>query len=157
MQLKFAFIGKTRNRNLQGEIREYGQRLGRYLPVEIRELKEDRPGSRETPAAFRRRQAPKLAVLLQKDRCYRVLLTERGQKMTTREFAVWLQELLESGRPGVSFYVGGAFGLDSRVDQQADYRLSLSPLTFTHELARVILLEQVYRALTIIRGEPYHY
>jgi 23S rRNA (pseudouridine1915-N3)-methyltransferase len=157
VRLKFVFVGKTRNRALQGEIAEYHRRLRRYLPADIQELREARPGNREEPAVFRRRQAPRLAELLRKERFYRVVLTEQGRAQTTVDFAAWLEQLLASGRPGVCFYLGGAFGFDDSVCRQADYLLSLSPLTFTHELARVILLEQVYRALTIIRGETYHY
>ncbi len=157
MRLIFLFVGKTRNGLRQAEIDDYLQRLRRYLPVERRELKEMKPGSREDPRQFCRRQAPQLIQAMNRDDVFKIVLTERGKTFTTHGFAEFFSRQLESGRSGVSFLVGGPYGLADEVLEQADVRLSLSPLTFTHEMARVLLLEQLYRALTIIRGEPYHY
>ena len=116
-----------------------------------------RLGSKEDPRQFCRRQAPQLIQSLTGDNSFRVVLTEHGRTFTTRDFAVFFSQQLESGHSGISFLAGGAFGLAADVLDHADLQLSLSPMTFTHEMARVLLLEQLYRALTIIRGEPYHY
>ena len=157
MQLRFLFVGKTRNSHLQAEIDGYLRRLRRYVPVELREIKEMRLGSKEDPRQFCRRQAPQLIQTFARDNFFRVVLTEHGRAFTTLKFAGFLSQQLECGRAGIIFLVGGAFGLAADVLEQADFQLSLSPMTFTHEMARVLLLEQLYRALTIIRGEPYHY
>ncbi len=157
MQLRFLFVGKTRNSQLQAEIDSYLKRLRRYVPVDRREIKETRLGSKEDPRQFCRRQAPQLIQALTRDNFYRVVLTEHGRTFTTLEFAGFLSQQFESGRAGISFLAGGPYGLAADVLEQADFKLSLSPMTFTHEMARVLLLEQLYRALTIIRGEPYHY
>ncbi|MEA2108310.1 MAG: 23S rRNA (pseudouridine(1915)-N(3))-methyltransferase RlmH [Pseudomonadota bacterium] len=157
MQLRFTFVGKTRNSRLQVEIDGYLQRLQRYVPVEHREIKEMRLGSKEDPRQFCRRQAPQLIQTLTRDNFFRVVLTEHGRAFTTLEFAGFLSRQLESGRAGINFLAAGPYGLAAEVLEQADFQLSLSPMTFTHEMARVLLLEQLYRALTILRGEPYHY
>jgi len=155
--LRFLFVGKTRNSRLQAEIDDYLKRLRRYVPLECREMKEMRLGSKETPRQFCQRQAPQLIQTLVKDDFFRVVLSEHGRTFTTLEFADFLSRQFESGRAGISFLAGGPFGLAAKVLEQADFQLSLSPMTFTHEMARVLLLEQLYRALTIMRGEPYHY
>lgn len=116
-----------------------------------------RLGSKEDPRQFCRRQAPQLIQSLTGDNSFRVVLTEHGRTFTTRDFAVLFSRQLESGKTGISFLAGGPYGLAASVLDHADLQLSLSPMTFTHEMARVLLLEQLYRALTIIRGEPYHY
>ena len=157
MRLRFFFVGKTRNSRLQAEIDDYLQRLRRYVPVECREMKELRLGSKETPGQFCRRQAPQLMQTLTKDNFFQVVLSEHGRTFTTSEFSAFLSRQFASGRAGISFLAAGPFGLAAKVLEQADFQLSLSPMTFTHEMARVLLLEQIYRALTIIRGEPYHY
>jgi 23S rRNA (pseudouridine1915-N3)-methyltransferase len=157
VRLIFLFVGKTRNSFRQAEIDDYLQRLRRYLPVECRELKEMRLGGKEAPRQFCRRQAPQLIQAMNRDNAFKVVLTEHGKTFTTHAFADFFSRQLESGRSGIIFLVGGPYGLADDVLGQADLQLSLSPLTFTHEMARVLLLEQLYRALTIIRGEPYHY
>ena len=157
MQLTFLFVGKTRNSRLQAEIDDYLKRLRRYLPVECRVLKEMRLGSKEDPCRFCRRQAPQLLQALNRDNSFSVVLSERGRTFTTLEFAGFFSRQLESGRAGISFLAGGPYGLAAEVLEGADLQLSLSPMTFTHEMARVLLLEQLYRAITINRGEPYHY
>jgi len=157
VRLIFLFVGKPRNNFRQAEIDDYLKRLRRYLPVERRELKEMKLGGRESPRQFCCRQAPRLIQAMNRDDAFKVVLTEHGKTFTTHGFADFFSRQLESGRSAMSFLVGGAYGLADDVLEQADLQLSLSPLTFTHEMARVLLLEQLYRSLTIIRGEPYHY
>ncbi|MBN2331620.1 MAG: 23S rRNA (pseudouridine(1915)-N(3))-methyltransferase RlmH [Deltaproteobacteria bacterium] len=157
MQLKFLFVGKTKQFRWQQEIDDYLGRLGRYAPVQLQELKEGHLGSKEEPRLFCQRQAPKLVQALNRDNFFRVVLAEQGKTSTTSQLAAQLERWLLSGRRGIVFLVGGPFGMAPAVKDEADYLLSLSPLTFTHDMARLILLEQLYRAMTIIKGEPYHY
>ncbi|MEA3333103.1 MAG: 23S rRNA (pseudouridine(1915)-N(3))-methyltransferase RlmH, partial [Pseudomonadota bacterium] len=124
---------------------------------EVKEIKEEKPGRRETPVAFCRRQGPKLLGEFKKTEGLKLLLDERGRSMGSRDFAIFLQRLLESGHQNLVFFCGGPFGYDPSLRKAADHLVSLSPMTFPHELARLLLFEQLYRAMTIINNEPYHY
>jgi 23S rRNA (pseudouridine1915-N3)-methyltransferase len=157
MRLLVLLVGKTRNPACRQELEHYRQRLGRYLTCEVRELKEEKPGRKESPKDFCRRQAPGLCAEFAREPGPRLLLDEHGRQRDSREFAAFLERLLGGGHRNLVFLCGGAFGYDDRVRQSADHLVSLSRLTFPHELARVLLFEQLYRALTIIRHEPYHY
>ncbi len=150
-------VGKTRNSLCHQRITEYQRRLKRYFDCDIREIKEEKPGKREAPTSFCRRQAPRLLSELKKPAGIKLLLDERGRNLNSREFAAFLQQMLTSGQPRLIFFCGGPFGYDSSLREAADYRISLSPLTFPHEIARLLLFEQLYRAMTIIKNEPYHY
>ncbi len=157
MRLLVLLVGRTRNRALQQELENYRQRLARYLRCEIRELREERPGRKESPVAFCRRQAPVLAAEFARESGPRLLLDEHGPRLDSQEFAAFFESLLNGGHRNLIFLCGGAFGYDESLRRSADYLVSLSPLTFPHEFARVLLLEQLYRAMTIIRHDPYHH
>lgn len=86
-----------------------------------------------------------------------VLMDEKGKEQTSREFSMWLQKQMNSGRKKVVLVIGGPYGFSKNIYSRADALLSLSKMTFTHEMAKLILTEQVYRAMTILRGEPYHH
>ena len=87
----------------------------------------------------------------------KLLLDERGRSMGSRDFAFFLQRILQGGHQNLVFFCGGPFGYDPSLREAADHLISLSPMTFPHELARLLLFEQLYRAMTIINNEPYHY
>jgi 23S rRNA (pseudouridine1915-N3)-methyltransferase len=144
-------VGRPRNGALAQAIDDYERRAAHYWPLEVAEVREE-PG-REGPEVVRRREGERL--LDRAGRSLVVAVEERGACMDSREFAAWLQELRE--RAGdVAFAIGGAHGLDERLFRDADRRLSLAPWTLPHELARLVLAEQLYRAGTIVRREPYH-
>lgn len=157
MRLQLLLVGKTKNPAYHQAIVEYHRRLSRYLACEVKEIKEEKPGRRETPAAFCRRQGPKLLGEFKKNVGLKLLLDERGRSMGSRDFALFLQGLLQGGHQNLVFFCGGPFGYDSSLRESADHLISLSPMTFPHELARLLLFEQLYRAMTIINNEPYHY
>jgi 23S rRNA (pseudouridine1915-N3)-methyltransferase len=157
MRLLLLFAGKTRNPAWHESLEDYRRRVDRYCRCEIREIREEKPGRSEAPADFCRRQAPRLLSEFNREPGIKLLLDERGPARTSREFAVFLEKLLAAGQRNLVFLCGGAFGYDPSLRRAADHLVALSPLTFPHELARVLLLEQLYRALTIIRNEPYHY
>ena len=119
---------------------EYVTRARRHLPIEIVEVDDDDALARRLPA-----------------RGELVALEPGGDAWTTEELAKHLEKQMLHGTPGVTFLIGGALGLPKAVVQKATRRLSLSNLTLPHRLARVVLCEQLYRAMTIIRGEPYHH
>jgi len=152
VKLVVMAFGKLRSRELAAAAAEYLKRLRRYAPAEVVELREERG---EEPAA-RRKEAARLSGALA-DGDWLVLLDERGRQMTSPELAGLLAERTRAGGGRLVFLVGGPFGVDEAVRRRASLTLSLSRMTLPHELARVLVLEQLYRAWTILRGERYHH
>lgn len=152
MALLFIFVGKTKEGFIHEGIEKYRALLGKNIQVEVRELKGAK--SKEHPQAVEEEGAIILERVLPGD--FLVALDERGREFGSVEFAREFGGLLDSGRRTV-LAMGGPFGLSPKVKARADLLLSLSKMTFTHEMARLILMEQVYRALTIIKGRTYHY
>ena len=132
----------------------YERRVRHYFKLDVRELAPAGKAGAD-PSTVREAEAGSLMAALPAD-CDVVALTRKGKGMSSRRLAVYLEELGTYGHSGVAFVIGGAEGLADRVLDSARYRLTLSPMTLSHELARVVLLEQLYRAGTIIRREPYH-
>jgi 23S rRNA (pseudouridine1915-N3)-methyltransferase len=146
-------VGRIRDSNLRAVCDEYAQRTRRYTKLEIREVAE---GTRGRPSAetTRRREAEALMRAIPDDSKV-VALTRQGTAPASRDFAVRLGRWREQAL-NVAFVVGGAHGLDESVIARSEEQLSLSPMTLPHEVARLLLLEQIYRGHTILRGEPYH-
>lgn len=88
---------------------------------------------------------------------FKIILDERGKEFTSTEFSGWLEKQMGSGRKRIVMIIGGPYGFSQDVYNAADYKISLSKMTFTHEMAKLFLTEQIYRALTIMRNEPYHH
>jgi len=152
VKLRLLSIGKDRSGLYAPAVTEYLQRLQRHLRLELVELPEARRYA-GTPRAREEEGEALLARIGPRDRV--VALDERGKEYTSVELARRLQAWLEGGRD-LAFVIGGADGLSADVLARADERLALSRLTFAHRLARLVLAEQLYRAVTIARGEPYH-
>lgn len=152
MALLLLFVGKTKEGFIREGIEKYRTLISHFHPVEVREIK---GSSRQERQAAVEEEADSILGRLQGGD-YVVALDERGGGYDSAGFAAELGRLLGDGRR-VNFIVGGPFGLSERVRQRADKVLSLSKLTFTHEMARLILAEQIYRAITITRGKAYHY
>jgi 23S rRNA (pseudouridine1915-N3)-methyltransferase len=154
MRILVVAVGKPRSGALASGIREYEERAGRYWPLTVLEVKEE--SARSRPAAeVRRREGDRLLDMLG-DGVLVVACDENGTMMRSAEFAGWLRVERERAARDVAFVIGGAYGLADEVLQRADKRLALTRWTLPHELARLVLAEQLYRAGTILRGEPYH-
>jgi 23S rRNA (pseudouridine1915-N3)-methyltransferase len=136
MRIVIATVGAPRNRALAEAIADYEGRAARYWPLDVREVKEERLAGAVAEVDV-------------------VACTEDGTRMSSAEFARWLQAARERAKD-FAFVIGGAFGLPDSLVARAKQRLSLAPWTLPHELARLVLAEQLYRAGTIVRGEPYH-
>ena len=144
---------QPRHAGLADAIRDYETRAARYWPVVVREVREE-PARSVAPAAVREREWARLAVQIPPGARI-VACDPGGVEMDSAQFAHWLQEHRDAGRD-VAFVIGGAYGLPDEARSAASTRLSLAPWTLPHELARLVLAEQLYRAGTIVRGEPYH-
>jgi 23S rRNA (pseudouridine1915-N3)-methyltransferase len=152
MRLVIAAVGRPRDAALAAAVAEYEGRAARYWPLEIVEVREE-PTRDATADVARDREG---ARLLKRLDGMRLIVCDRdGERRTSEAFAQWLQGVRETGRD-VAFVIGGAFGLADSVLAAAWHRLSLAPWTLPHEMARLVLAEQIYRAGTIGRGEPYH-
>jgi 23S rRNA (pseudouridine1915-N3)-methyltransferase len=152
MKLIVAAVGKPRNAALAAAIEHYEERAAKYWPLEVREVREE--SARGAPVHMvQEKEAERLASRVQDATV--VACDERGTAMTSTKFAAFLQDARERARD-VAFVIGGAYGLAQSFRDGAQTRLALAPWTLPHELARLILAEQLYRAGTIVRGEPYH-
>ena len=152
MKVIVAAVGKPRDAALAAAIEQYEQRAARYWPLEVREVKAE-PARGDAVADVREREAERLRARVEGATV--VACDERGAAMTSSKFARFLQDARERARD-VAFVIGGAYGLAESLRDKAQTRLALAPWTLPHELARLVLAEQLYRAGTIVRGEPYH-
>lgn len=148
MKFRFVWIGKTKDRNWKALQDEYLQRLSHFVKCEITEIKDS--AGHETPEIEGKRI---LEILNPKT--FAVLLDVGGKAISSHDLAGVIENWQDRGLKEVTFIIGGANGVSEEIRGKADYLLSLSFLTFTHEMARVVLLEQLYRGYSIIKGFPY--
>lgn len=153
MRVSVVVIGRPRHAGLADAIRDYETRAARYWPLDVVEVKEE-PGRGISAALVRDREADRLAERIPTDAVL-VACDPGGAIMDSEAFARWLQEQRDAAR-NVAFVIGGAHGLGPAIRERAGRRLSLAPWTLPHEVARLVLAEQLYRAGTIMRNEPYH-
>ena len=155
MKLIVAAVGRPRNAALAAAIEHYEERAARYWPLEIREVREEAARSATAPQAslVRDKEAERLRARV--EGATLVACDENGRSMTSAAFATYVQEARERARD-IAFVIGGAYGLAQSLLTSAQLRIALAPWTMPHELARLVLAEQLYRAGTIVRGEPYH-
>lgn len=158
MRLIVAAVGRPRNAALAAAIEHYEERAAKYWPLEIREVREEAArGSTASLASLaslvRDKEAERLRARV--DGATLVACDENGRRMTSAAFATYVQEARERARD-IAFVIGGAYGLAESLLGSSQLRLALAPWTLPHELARLVLAEQLYRAGTIVRGEPYH-
>jgi 23S rRNA (pseudouridine1915-N3)-methyltransferase len=152
MKLRVVAVGKDRSGLFAPAVEEYAGRISRYVKFEIVEVPEARKHA-GTPRAREEEAASILARIDVRERV--VALDERGSEPTSPELAGRMRRWVEGGRD-VALVIGGSDGLGEAVRARADETLSLSRMTLAHRLARLVLVEQLYRAMTILRGEPYH-
>lgn len=152
MRVLVLAVGAPGGPGLAEPVRAYEERAGRYFDLEVTEV---RPGTGSSERESARREAEALLERLPGE-LESFALTRRGKGIGSEGLARHLGRLATYGRPGAAFVVGGDRGLADRVLEAVDHRLTLSPMTLPHGLARLVLAEQLYRAGTILRGEPYH-
>ncbi|MFN2104256.1 MAG: 23S rRNA (pseudouridine(1915)-N(3))-methyltransferase RlmH [Candidatus Promineifilaceae bacterium] len=152
-QITVAAVGRVKRSEWQSAQDDYVNRLKRYTSISVSEVK-DSVGRGFPDSVAMEREAEALLKASQKAR-QRILLSPDGREMSSNQFARYLKRQIESQRH-LAFLIGGPLGFAPEVTSAAQDSLSLSRLTFPHELARIVFLEQLYRAFTILRGEPYH-
>ncbi len=155
MKITLLVTGKTRERYLQDGIAEYLKRLGRYGGIEYRELPDVRVKNLTEVQVCEKEAEGILRSLPSQDGI--ILLDEKGRDYSSQGLADWLEQKMNAGTRHLSFLVGGPYGFAPVIREQASEMISLSRLTFSHQMVRLIFLEQLYRAFTIIKGEPYHH
>lgn len=154
MKISVVAMGKMRDARFGELATEYRERLSHHLPVEDIEVREVRVSGNDVAGALAdeaegmRKASPEPALT--------IAMTEGGKQIDSAQLAEWMDDWMVGGQRHVVFYIGSAHGLDRQFLKSCDRRLSLSKMTFPHEMARMMLWEQLYRAMTIIRGEPYH-
>lgn len=149
-------IGKTDESYLQEGIAVYITRIGKYLPFEMLVLPDLK--QRKTLSIDQQKQMEGekiLSVISATD--HLVLLDENGKHFNSRSFALYVQKHMNAGLKKLIFVVGGPYGFSEEVYQRANGKLSLSAMTFSHQMVRLVFTEQLYRAMTILRNEPYHH
>ena len=158
IQVKLICVGKMREKYYTEAFAEYAKRLQAYCRLELLEITEqrlpDRPSDREIAAALER-EGQEILKAVPAD-AYTVALCVEGRQMPSEGMAALIAERESSGRPKLCFVIGGSFGLAPSVKARADRRLSMSQMTFPHHLARVMLIEQLYRGFKINEGSQYH-
>ncbi len=154
-KITIVAVGRLKERHWRDAADEYLKRLAPYATVAIAEVA-DRDVSRDESAAVAAEGADVLRALRTVGATHVVALDTDGQQLSSERFAEWLAHDDTNGRSSIAFLIGGAAGLSPDALASADERLSLGPMTLPHQMARVVLLEQLYRAFRIMRGEPYH-
>ncbi len=158
MKITVITVGKLKERFFREAAAEYEKRLGRYCRLEIRETADEKTpdGATETERELiLKKEGARVAKLLPDD-AYVVTLEIEGRRFTSEAFAGEIERLGVSGIGHIVFVIGGSLGLHNSIKKRADLAVSFSDMTFPHQLMRVVLLEQIYRAFRIINREPYH-
>lgn len=155
MHIRLMVVGKTREKFLQQGEQFFQDRLAPFCQVEWIIIKEEKGAGSKSDDVIRQKEGARLLEQWPRRGCI-VVLDPAGAQMSSEEFARFIQGKMNSGQSEITFVIGGALGLDEKVRLAATQQLSLSRMTFTHEMARLILLEQLYRSFTILKGSKYH-
>ncbi len=156
MNIELTVIGKTTQDFTRSGLQVYANRIKHYANFSVHEIKTPKVSVKTGTDIIKAKEAELLLKHFDKSNAYVVLLDERGKRMTSRKFAGFLQKIQTSSNQRLIFVVGGAYGFAPEVKKRADLLLSLSDMTFSHQIIRLFFAEQLYRAFTIINNKPYH-
>lgn len=156
MKIILIAVGKTSTDYISRGIDEFVKRVNRYIPMELTVLPDIKTSKALSEDAQKQREGQAILAAFQPGDVV-VLLDERGKELTSREFSAMIEKRMVQGIKRLVFVIGGPYGFSPDVYERADGKLSLSRMTFTHEMVRLFFTEQLYRAMTIMRGEPYHH
>ncbi|UNC93698.1 23S rRNA (pseudouridine(1915)-N(3))-methyltransferase RlmH [Candidatus Contubernalis alkaliaceticus] len=158
MHIKIIAVGRLKEKYLLQGVSEYSKRLKKYARVEILEISDEKVSEKFSPAqeeTLLKKEGERILKLLEPG-SFLVVMALEGKQLSSEQLAEKMEGLALGGRSKIFFVIGGALGLSPTVKKRADLLLSFSPMTFPHQLTRLILLEQLYRAFKIIKSEPYH-
>ncbi len=155
MKTELILVGKTINKHFVAGINDYAERIGHYMPFDIVTIPELKNTKSLTEELQKEREGELILKQIQPSDTV-VLLDEHGKEFRSVEYASWIERKQQTCRRLV-FVIGGPYGFSPAVYQRADEKISLSKMTFSHQMVRLIFTEQLYRACTIIKGEPYHH
>lgn len=156
MKITFMAVGPTTTPYLRQATDDYLKRAARYMPVEFVVIPDVKSSKKTTPSRQKEAEGAEILARLKSDDRV-VLLDERGKELTSRGFAGEIESAANNGLRNLVYIVGGPYGFSEDVYRRSNAMLSLSRMTFPHELIRLFFAEQLYRAMTILRGEPYHH
>ena len=155
MKIKIVALGKIKEKFLKDGIDEFLKRLKPYVSVEIIELSPVEIKDENLVSKALDEEAEKISAYIKKD-SYVITLEIEGKQLSSEEFAAKTDEIIKSGTSELIFIIGSSCGISPIISARADFKLSLSKMTFLHQFARLLLTEQIYRAFKILRGETYH-
>ena len=155
MRINLLCIGKTDDKEIAGLVKYYQNRLPKHWNFEITEISDVKNAKNLSPELLKKEEA-KLFLTHTENSDIVVLLDENGKQFTSREFAGKIDSWMNSSVKKVSFFIGGAYGFSEEIYQRANEKMSLSKMTFTHQMIRLFFVEQIYRADQILQGKPYH-
>ena len=156
MNISLILIGKTDENYIETGLSEYLKRLKKYVNFEIFIIPRNKNSKNLSENEQKKYESKKIMEKISKSD-YLVLLDEKGKSRSSTEFADFLNNRMSSGIKNLVFLIGGPYGVDNSVYERANYKLSLSKMTFSHQIIRLFFLEQIYRAFTILNNEPYHH
>src|SRR5271154_5771014 len=156
MKIKLWSVGKVHEPDLKNAIEDFSLRITKYFPAEWTIISPFKNFVSASEIIIKSKEAEAILSMLKKDD-YLIALDEKGKQFSSTQLAQFIQLRANDSKKNLVFVIGGAYGLGDAVLDRADYKWSLSQLTFPHQLCRLILAEQIYRACTIIRNEKYHH
>lgn len=156
MQIDLIVIGKTDSTHVESLVAEYLKRLNLHIKVNLIAIP-DLKNRNSLPQETQKQKEGVLMMNQLSDGDFVVLLDEHGKEMRSVDFSTWIQKRMNSGIKRLCFLIGGPYGFSSEVRARANDKISLSQMTFSHQIIRAIFAEQLYRAFTILRNEPYHH
>ena len=154
MNIKLVVIGETNNKNLKALTDQYINKLKHYITFDLIIIKDQK---KKLPESIQiKKEGEKILSILKKNE-FIILLDENGEHKSSVGFSKFIQKKLNSGMKNITFIVGGPYGFSSEIKSISNYELSLSKMTFSHEMIRLFFTEQLYRAFSILKNEPYHH
>ena len=158
MNISIISVGKLKEKYLKQAVDEYTKRLNRYCKIEIIELPDEKTpdNASEKEEQIIKEKEGELILSKIKDNMHVIAMDLKGEQITSEKFSTYIENCGVMGNSNIAFIIGGSLGLSEKVIKRANYKLCFSKMTFPHQLFRVMLLEQIYRAFRIIKGEPYH-
>ncbi|MEA1886287.1 MAG: 23S rRNA (pseudouridine(1915)-N(3))-methyltransferase RlmH [Bacteroidota bacterium] len=156
MKLSLVQVGKTDEKFLREGLSVYYSRIKKMIPLEVITVPEPKKARSKPESVLKKEEADTISEMFKQGDII-IILDEKGEQMNSRDFASLIQKTMNSGPKRIVFIIGGAWGVSCELKDRANRIISLSSMTFSHQLVRLLFAEQLYRALTIIRGIPYHH